>query len=353
MIVKAFVKASISSDKRQQAGVDAERQMAHYLHRAFAHDTEVYVLHDLRLVDPEQPEHDGTPGVCQVDHLILHRWGAFIVESKSVHGVVSVRDDGGGGDEWTRKAGRHIEGIPSPIQQAHLQAELLRGFLQRHREHLLGKVSVGLRAIARLTQGDDQRGFRNMPIQVIVAFSDSARIEKIAGWKPPTEPFRTFVGKADTVADKIQAEVSSHRAAGSLLGKPKGEYGMWAMAPDEAVKVAEFLARQHSPRGPRGTREQRTSPETAAVSPASAPPRATSAAACKHCGGAGLSAHWGQYGYYWKCDGCGKNTPMPTTCGVCGAEGTRGKGVKIRKEGPKYVRACEKCGIDECIWVAG
>ncbi len=353
MIVKAFVKASISTDKRQQAGVDAERQMAHYLHRAFAHDTEVYVLHDLRLVDPEQPEHDGTPGVCQIDHLILHRWGAFIVESKSAHGEVSIRSDGSGGDEWTRKSGRRAEGIPSPIQQARRQAEFLGRFLQRHRSDLLGKVSIGLRPVAKLLRGDDQRGFRSMPIQIIVAYSDSAHIRRLDRWKEPTEPFQTFVCKADTVPDKIRRELSSHQAAGRLLGRPQGEYGMWSMAPDEIVKVSEFLARQHSPRRPDGKQEKRPAREGEAAPPASPSPHPASTAACKHCGAPGLAAHWGKYGYYWKCNGCGKNTPMPTTCGVCGAEGTRGKGVKIRKEGPKYFRACEKCGIDECIWVAG
>ncbi|MCW5776783.1 MAG: NERD domain-containing protein [Phycisphaeraceae bacterium] len=351
MIVKPLEQQQESDGPVLRAGMDAERQMAHYLHRRFANDPGVYVLHDLRLVDPEQPEHDGRPGVCQIDHLLLHRWGAFIVESKSAQGEVAVRGDRSGGDEWTRTYKGRKQGIASPIQQARRQAEFLRGFLQRHRTDLVGKVASVLCPAARLLARDDQRGFRHMPIEIVVAYSDSATIGRVGGWTEPTKPFRTFVCKADTVADKVQAEVSSHRAASSLLGKPKGKYGIWLMATEEVVKVAEFLAQHHSPHGPGATRELRTAPEIAAVSPASPPARAAPAADCKHCGGVGLSAHWGQYGYYWKCGACGKNTPMPKTCGVCGAEGVRGRGVKIRKEGPKYFRACEKCGIDECIWV--
>ena len=73
--------------------------MAHYLQRAFAADVDIHVLHDLRLEDAEQPGDDGSPGACQIDHLVVHRWGMFIVESKSVTEEVRIRSDGAGGDE--------------------------------------------------------------------------------------------------------------------------------------------------------------------------------------------------------------------------------------------------------------
>jgi hypothetical protein len=81
---------------RLRAGFEAERQMAHYLHRAFATSADLYVINDLRLVDPEQPEQDGSPGVAQIDHLVLHRYGAFIVESKSVTGTPPIVGGGPG-----------------------------------------------------------------------------------------------------------------------------------------------------------------------------------------------------------------------------------------------------------------
>ena len=69
----------------------AESQTAHYLHRRFKDDPEVHVLHGLRIEDQDQPEHDGTVGVCQIDHLIVHRWGMF----RNVHRREQVGDRGG------------------------------------------------------------------------------------------------------------------------------------------------------------------------------------------------------------------------------------------------------------------
>jgi hypothetical protein len=71
---------------------------------------------------------------------------------------------------------------------------------------------------------------------------------------------------------------------------------------------------------------------------------------CKACLSPDLTANWGKFGYYWKCNACGTNTAMPTICSACGAEGQRGQVVRIRKDGPKYFRDCESCGISERIW---
>lgn len=354
MIVKNAAPHADSSDPRLRAGAEAERQMAFYLHRDFASEAGLLILNDLRLVDPDQPEHDGRPGVCQIDHLILHRWGAFIVESKSVTDEVSVRDDGAGGDEWTRRYGGREHGFPSPIQQARRQGEFLRVFLQRHREVLLGKLPTGLRTISKLMAGTAQRGFRNMPVQIIVAISDRGRIRRVNRWKEPTAPFRTFVSKADLVPAKIHEEHGKHKAAGGLLSEANGEYGVWSMKAEEVPAVAEFLAARHevkTPAEPAVQPVKTTASMTSSTTRQSRPaPIASAGPACKGCGGAGLSARWGKYGYYWKCQSCGTNTSMLTVCSACGAEGHRGKVVRIRKDGPKYFRACEQCGIDERIW---
>ena len=84
----------------------------------------------------------------------------------------------------------------------------------------------------------------------------------------------------------------------------------------------------------------------------------TANAVCKHCGERDLTARWGQYGYYWRCGACGKNTAMPKTCSRCGATGSRGNSVRVRKEkgGPArkkgtYFRDCKECDTSERIWV--
>lgn len=64
MIVKPPNNEPLPSDPRHRAGAEAERQMAFYLHRDFSSEVGLLILNDLRLVDPDQPEHDGRPGVC-------------------------------------------------------------------------------------------------------------------------------------------------------------------------------------------------------------------------------------------------------------------------------------------------
>jgi hypothetical protein len=322
--------------------------MAFYLHRAFAGDPGIHALNDLRIVDAEQPEVDGRPGVAQIDHLIVHPWGLVIIESKSVHDQVTVRADGSGGDEWTRRMRGREHGFPSPIRQAERQAALLRQYLQRHREQLLGRMAVGLRTLSRLVKGTDQRGFTQMPIQIVVAISDGGTIRRSGGWTEPSTPFRSFVTKADLVADKIREEIGRHREGDRLLGEDRGDYGVWMMQPDEVAAVADFLAASSTPR--------EDPPVAPGAAPAATVPAATSvpaggfSPACSKCGSAALSAQWGRYGYYWKCGDCGQNTSMPTVCEACGAHGERGRVVRIRKAGPEYTRTCEACGIGQLVW---
>ena len=304
--------------------------MRFYLNRAFANEKEIHVINDVRLVDPDQPEHTGADGVCQIDHLVMHRWGAFIVESKSVSEEISVRDDGSGGDEWSRvqKDGQRI-GIPSPVQQARRQADFLRTYLNNRCEEILGKMPRGLRTVAKIVGGSEQRGFKFMPIQAIVAISDGGRIDRVNGWKEPSEPFRTFVCKADLVCEKIRGELERHRDFARWLVGRNGDYGMWRMKVEELEQAARLLVERV---------ERRASP-------------GESGAVCRSCGSSNLRGNWGGHGYYWRCADCSKNTPMPTVCTVCGAQGVRGKLVRVRKDGPSYFRRCEPCGVEEQIWM--
>lgn len=356
MITKQLERIDRPSNPLRRAGIDAERQMAHYLHRAFADNRHLHVLNNLRIVDPDQPEHDGTDGRCQIDHLVLHRWGMFIVESKSVTDTVKVRSDGAGGDEWVRTFKGREGGFHSPLRQAADQAAFLRHLLNAHRERLLGKVAPVLRVVTKVVAGTDQRGFAHMPIQAIVAISDRGRIERACGWEPPAKPFQSFVCKADQVTQKISDEWDRHRKAANLLAARDGDYGVWSMFEDELASVAQFLADHHTPLHDAAPTAQWRNPAPAsAVDQQPSPPAAerhpvASRPACKHCGSPELSAHWGKYGYYWKCAGCGRNTAMPTSCSACRAEGKGGKGVRIRKEGPNYSRHCDACGNEECIW---
>ena len=246
MIVKRYIEPAQSRDPRERAGAVAEGQMAHYLHRKFKDNPAVCVLHQLRIEDADQPEQDGSAGVCQIDHLVVHRWGFFLVESKSVKEAVQVRSDGDGGDEWTRTYRGEQRGIPSPIRQARRQSEFLRTLLNRHRRNLVGRFPFGFRTMARILGHGDQRGFRHAPMQLVIAVSDSGRVCRLDGWKPPQKPFRVFVKKADLVPDEIEQELDRHRTGAKVLHvKPVGKYGLWSMEVEEVARVAKFLAGCH------------------------------------------------------------------------------------------------------------
>lgn len=354
MIIKAFAKTAQTKDRREQAGIGAEKQMAFYLNQSFGEDHEVLVLHGLRLEDLNQPEHNGSTGSCQIDHLLVHRWGFFIIESKSVVEEVRVRDDGSGGDEWARRYDGKELGMPSPIQQAQRQSDFLRKFLQRHRENLLGRQSFGFRTMAKVVNGTDQRGFKNAPIQLMIAVSDRGKIKRIGGWKEPSEPFQVYVAKADLVTGKIAQELERHRnGAKSDSRRKHGDYGVWSMKAIEVAPVAEFLAAQHVDRSAAAiVRPNRAAPIRHRRKPRSGDIRTgqPARASCKYCGSVALTAQSGRYGPYWRCRKCEKNTAMPRKCSKCGADKRRGNRVLIRKDENAYWRDCKVCGTSEAIW---
>ncbi|WP_027482360.1 nuclease-related domain-containing protein [Deinococcus pimensis] len=104
---------SPTNDKFQQAGDEAEKQMAFYLRRTFGTDPSVHVFHNLRF------EREGD--AAQIDHLILHRYGAVIVESKSVTSAVRINER----DEWARQWNGRWTGMSSPVLLAKRQADFL------------------------------------------------------------------------------------------------------------------------------------------------------------------------------------------------------------------------------------
>lgn len=355
MTVQTYTKKTLPQDPRQRAGALAERQVAHYLHRLFKDVPEVHFLHGLRIEDPHQPEQDGSPGVCQIDHLIVHRWGMFIVESKSVTEEVHVRPDRSGGDEWSRVYRGKEKGMPSPIRQAGRQSEFLRTFLQRHRKELIGRQPFGLRSISKVKHGTDQRGFLRVPMQLVIAVSDGGTIRRLDGWKEPRKPFRVFVTKADLVPDKIDQELERHRKGAKMLNiQPMGEYGLWSMEATEAETVAEFLGARHAERsGPPAASSNQVPANRLKMQPGLDPARAKPAVegACKHCGSKDLSARWGPHGYYWRCGVCGTNTKIPVECSACGAQRQRDNPItRIRKKGTEYFRDCEACGTSKMVW---
>ena len=125
MIAKEMT-SGIPTEKFGRAGHDAKMQMAFYLRRAFAEAPDIYVFNDLPL------ERNGE--VAHIDHLVFHRYGFVIIESKSVTGTITVNEKG----EFTRTFDGYASGMQSPIHQAKLLMKLLNDHERLRRKVLFG-----------------------------------------------------------------------------------------------------------------------------------------------------------------------------------------------------------------------
>jgi hypothetical protein len=285
------------TDPLRRAGFDAERQMAHYLKRAFAEDPHKFVFHNLRL------ERRGE--IAQIDHLILHRFGLLAVESKSVAGEVSVNEHG----EWTRWWKGEGRGMPSPVLQARRQLDLLLALLGDHTAELMDRSMLGLK----------QRTFAGVRRDVLVAVSDGGRINR--GADVPE------LAKADQVPDRVVSVVQAGQ------GRAFGSFGF---TDAELSRLQSFLWSRHIP-GPVSTP---AAPERRSTAPVRTSQERQSQArprldvACRACGSADLTVQYGKYGYYLKCAACSGNTPAKPVCAQCGQPG------KVSKRGLEFTATC-------------
>ena len=201
-----------SQDPKIRAGEEAEKQMAFYLQRTFGKTKDFFVLNDLRIV------HDSD--VAQIDHLIVSRFGLFIVESKSVHGTIIINKQ----QEWSRTYNNKPEGMRSPVLQAEEQGKVLKELLRANTEQLLSKML-----------GTIQKGFGYCPVNIFIAISDNGIIDRKTVIK---ELF-----KADQISKAIDDKLKELKKASSLLSFSI-DTG-WFMSEKEAEAVAQFLLRQH------------------------------------------------------------------------------------------------------------
>jgi hypothetical protein len=205
------------TDPRNEAGLAAERKMAFYLRRAFETERDIWVFNDLRLTR--------NGDAAQIDHLVLHPSGMVIVESKSVSGEIAVNER----QEWIRRSGKHEMGMESPVAQGKLQAEFLRRLLRENDDRLLDGQVKGLLP---------KHFNRHWPIDILVAISDSGRINRCA--EVPE------LVKADQAAQIIQEIVSKHRR-GRWSPNPLSSYGDFALTRQEIGRVVAFLESSHTP----------------------------------------------------------------------------------------------------------
>ncbi len=342
-MIKKELDPFLTGDKLAVAGRKAEERMAFYLRRFFNSAPHLFVLNGIRL------EYDGD--AAQIDHLILHPYGVFVVESKSVAGKIQIKDDG----QWIRWYGKESTGMASPVTQAKLQLRFMRDYLDR----------------AVTPKG----AFNQLAFDILVSISDSG----IILW--PTSGESSDVCKADQVAERIESRIAHLEKQQDTLKPLKIE---------QLEKLADFLCSSHKPLQLRteesfSSRYQEASfekqietaqkimamasqsasvifsnimaaqqasvqPDTnikhATKKPHTEPVNQDSQNRCHHCSSTDISILFG-HNYYFHCNACNKNTPLRPTCANCGQAETP------RKKGKEFFLECPSCNTYRLFHING
>lgn len=334
MITKARTTANSphSLDQREKAGIEAEEQMAYHLDRAFGDAPDIALLHDLRFERKIGEQIFAT----QIDHLVIHRYGFCLIESKSVSTQIRVNAHG----EFSRLWNGQYQGMASPIAQVKDQCEQMRMLLKEHDEQLLDKLAV---------IGVQGRFNDYLRWDALVAVSKNGLIER-DNIAPPE------LLKAEEVPGRIKQWLTELRKADSFFN---------AKAPrsfneNEWKRIIDFLHSRHAPRHSLASPSIVKTPLPVTPPAKPAPPQAATAPqlltcairpqkgqACGKCPApmTQLEIQWGKYGYYFKCRTCDGNTPIDFSCPSCHRE------AKLRKDGPRFYWNCDPakggCGFDK------
>lgn len=298
MIVKDYEQPVGELDLYAKAGAKAESTLAHYLKRKFAESKKVYVFNGMRLQDE-------SGDAAQIDHLIVHKHGFIVIESKSVTSRINVNPRG----EWARFYNGQWSGMSSPIEQAKRQASYLKSYLNKRKGEIRSKVALVNKAA----------NFSIMAFDYLVAISDSGIVEG------NTEG----VYKADQIPDQAEAIIKRHRRAAIGLRLSLTD-GMDSFNDSEIERLQAFLLKSHRP-----IVFQRRANSSNDADGGRAP--APTASLCKSCGKDTLHILYGKYGYYFKCLACNETMSIDSTCTDCGNR------ARIRKDKDTFWKECNTC----------
>lgn len=288
----------------EAAGARAEREFAFLLKREFGLRPDVMVLNDIRFMDDQ--------GIAtQIDHLVISRWAAFIVESKSVSSAVRINRQG----EWERLWNGAWTGMPSPVAQVEMQLHALRQLLRQHASSLLGKM-VGM-----------QKGFGFYAIEPFVSISVQGSIRRDTGVETPK------VLKADQLALALAARLNEVRRNNTgLKGFTGSKDLVHVLTEKEAETTGQFLVDIHRYYSTREAAQavQQAPTRSASRTPATVGSETSAGATCKSCRGTSLAITYGKFGYYFKCPACDSNTKIALP-----------PGGKLRKSGDHFYLVTE------------
>lgn len=299
-------------NKYEKYGLKAEKQMAHYLKRAFQDKEDIFVINDIRLKMNDD--------VAQIDHLIVHRFGFLIIESKSVTSKISINEYG----EWTRHYSKYTRGMPSPINQARRQADFLKNYLMARSETLLKKSLIF------------QASFTDFKFDILVAISDSGIINR------PKNSDISGVYKADQITDEVNSIISSYAGTNKNILTLKVNYNF---ADSSMSKITRYLIQTHKPVRQAKKLEVK---ETKAVY-ASSPVKKKEIKeqvnhSCSKCNSGNVEIVYGKFGYYFKCHKCNGSTSIKLKCKESSCK------PKLRKQKLTFFKECSECKSSEVFF---
>jgi len=296
----------VLNDKYQKSGFNAEKKMGFYLKRAYETDEYLFVINDLRLEIGN--DH------AQIDHLIVHKFGFIIIESKSVSSKVSVNKY----SEWKRTYNGVESGMPSPIQQAKRQVEFLKRFLKEKDSSEIFRENFANKYLAP--------SIEKFKYDILVAISDSGIIER-------DSIELNEICKADVITERIDNIISIYqRQASKILSmKLPNQFHK-----NSLEKLSNLLVSSHCPicipkESHIVNKEDKVITKTQKV--------------CNECKSNNIQILYGKYGYYYKCQDCNKNSKVILTCNKQSCK------PKLKKEKEKFYKVCQDCNIKELFFI--
>mgnify|MGYP000006735857 CR=1 FL=1 len=288
-----------TDDKLIKAGYDASKQIAYYLKKEFSSDKDIQVFNNLRFL------YNGE--YTQIDHLIIHRYGFIIIESKSAKTKISYNEIG----EFSRFFNGEWKGEKSFVKQAEEQKNILRKILTDNEEKLFQKNKIRI-----------QRKAKDFQFDTLVAVSSSC--PEIV--RPQKDQYKNKVIKAEFVVEKVKEIIEAYRKKTALFSLSLEI--IMDLADKEKEDIAEFFLSINEPSKeyipPTPQKKEKIKPLSA----------------CPNCGSA-VKILWGKLkNYYWHCYRCNYNQAIKHHCPECNQV------MKIRKEKENFYIYCDKCNLE-------
>nr|WP_232060985.1 NERD domain-containing protein [Vibrio taketomensis] len=144
----------------------------------------------------------------------------MIIESKSIRGEVKINEQ----LEWSRTVRGKWTGMPSPIEQAKLQSQLLKSLLNENAKSLLGKVAF------------IQEYFGGRCWDQLCAASNDALIDR----NSMPKDISTKLVKSESIGSAVDKLIKRRRSGLVLNVNPN-------FSRDELFRIVNFLVEKHTP----------------------------------------------------------------------------------------------------------